>query len=466
MRGLLYAASAIHDNVVAFLGFKSAAGNCSYPWKTDTLAGLSESGNDRSGIQFGEDTAGVGSYWTSTPVQMAFYYDYQKSNFASASADSLYGDSVSNGVQCISIGGGPALGMLTGTLVTTSAGDLNGDGFNEREGAYVVKATNNQAQFILPALPDTCRYYPAFRVTNYISAEKPQFVYCYHLHHIGGSVPDTLTLLDGYNYNSYLNASTQELIMQMDSVFCDSTAFFISADKTLAVGMDRFNAAGGDGCDTIKWRTESENQNIGYYLYRRVKPAFFDSLAKAASRAPDSLLDDAASLVKQKTIASADTGWVRLNNQIIPGAPSGASVGPRDYLHIDARNIHDGILYEYKVIAVDYQNSSSTYGPAEAKPVSLGCRLKFALGNIYPNPFRKDGVHQVRPAGQDRRSSSIFTISRGKLIKRLLRPDKNFPAGFHSDHLGRPQRIKALPWPPAPTSAGSPWGNSPVRKSL
>ena len=365
---------------------------------------------------------------------MAFYFDYQTDNFSAAPWDTLHRDSVANGVQCIGTGGGPALGMLQGTLVTNSAGDLNNDGFNEREGAYIVQTANNEVQFILPAHKDTCRYHPAFRITNYLSTQKPQYVYCYHLHHIGGSTKDTLALLEGYDYNMYLNTVTQQLLLQMDSVFCDSTGFYLSPDKTLAVTMSKFVAAGGDACDTVRWRTESESQNLGYYLYRRIKPVFFDSLTKALvagnnAAVDDTEPDDPAPLFRQKTIVPADTGWVLLNKQLIPGAPSGASVGPRDYAHLDGNGVYNGVVYEYKIVSIDYTNKTGTYGPAEAKPMRL-LPQKFALGKIYPNPFRKITFIKFDLPVKTPVEMSIYNIQ-GKLIRRLLRPDKKYPAGFH-----------------------------------
>jgi hypothetical protein len=143
----------------------------------------------------------------------------------------------------------------------------------------------------------------------------------------------------------------------------------------------------------------------------------------------DTSLDDAALLFRNKTVVSADTGWVLVNSQIIPGAPSGVSVGPRDYVHVDGRNVYNGMVYEYKVVAVDYSNKTGTYGPAEARPGRL-LPVKFALAKIYPNPFRKITFIKFDLPVKTGVEMDIYNIQ-GKLIRRLLRPDKKFAAGFH-----------------------------------
>ena len=145
-------------------------------------------------------------------------------------------DTISSGVQFIGLDGGDALAMTTGSLTLDSDGDLNGDGFNEQEGAYIIQASNNTVHFKLPAEGDTCRYYPAFRITNYLAANKPQYVFAYR----GLAAGDTMALVEGYQYNCHLNQTDHELVMQIDSIFCDSVALFISSDQTLAVQMSLF----------------------------------------------------------------------------------------------------------------------------------------------------------------------------------------------------------------------------------
>jgi hypothetical protein len=362
---------------------------------------------------------------------MAFYYDFQRDDLGAGDAAS-YRDAVSNGVQCLKPSSEPeVLGIISaGTIVKTRQGDFNGDGFNESEGAYMIEAANNSVHFRLPANADTCRYYPVFHITNYLANQKPEYVTCYHPHAMGGTPPDTTVLIEGYDYNIYHNKTAHELVIQIDSVFCDSAIFWISSDKTLAVTMSRFNATGGDRCDTIRWRTESEQENLGYFIYRRIKPAFMDSLARSVTAATgDSVLDDVAQLYKRKTIVSADTGWQVLNSEIIPSASPGASQGPLEYQQIDSWNVYNEVVYEYKVIAVDYRNRTDEYGPAEARPHGIR-PLAFALWNNYPNPFRKLTNIKFDLPVASKVTLNVYNLQ-GRLIRRLIRPDRKYVAGYH-----------------------------------
>jgi hypothetical protein len=452
MRAIIRTGDTIHDNVFAGLGFKSGTqGACTYPWKGsgDTLANNTVSAVQTGVRLIGQDTVGLKRYWSGTPLEMAFYYDYQRDNLAVADT-AKYRDSVANGVQCIGIAGGAALGMTTGTLLSgagATTGDLNADGFNEREGAYVIRASNNSVLFTLPARKDTSRYFPVFRITNYMANQKPQYIYCYKLH--PASSADTMALIEGYEYNIYHNRTANELVIQIDSIIRDSTVYYISADRTLAVQMSRFGAAGGDGCDTVYWKTESENENLGYFLYRRIKPAFLDSLSKAVdSTAHDSTLDNAGALFKRKRIAYVDTGWIPVNKEIIPSASGGTAFGPTRYLHIDYRNVYNDVVYEYRIESIDFQNNSESYGPAEARPMGW-VPLKFALWGNYPNPFRKTTFIRFDLPVKSKVDIRIYNLQ-GRLIRRLVKPEKLLKIGRHRimwDGLGETgQPVAAGPY--------------------
>ncbi|MCU0609370.1 MAG: FG-GAP-like repeat-containing protein, partial [Chitinispirillaceae bacterium] len=228
-----------HDNVMALLGFRygGAQTASTYPWTgvaaTDTIADGSLA-STRTGQWFHNTPNPTGTPWSSAPLSMAFYYDFQRNDISTTgSTDQLYRDSVSNGVQGISISGiagGAALGMTTGSLLSggsATPGDFNADGFNESEGAYRISASSNTVRFTLPARNDTCRFYPVFRISNYTANERPQYFICYRTY--DGPGPDTIQLVEGTDYNIFHNKLGNELIVQVDSVFCDSTMFFLSS---------------------------------------------------------------------------------------------------------------------------------------------------------------------------------------------------------------------------------------------
>jgi hypothetical protein len=431
MRGGCYS-NYIHDYATAFLGFNYTTGSESYPFRSDTMTAFTTADNYRAGIRFSGDTvAGCGiARWGATPIQMALYFDYQRDNLTDKSTTSQYCDSVSNGVQCLAFPShSNVLGMKLGSIVTTSAGDLNQDGFNEREGAYMVQASNNAVLCTLLARNDTVRYNPVFHITNYLATQKPQYVFCYQTNPAEAGT-DTMMLIEGYEYNMYHNKTAHELVVQIDSVFRDSTIIYISSDRTLAVQLSRFDAIGGDGCDTVKWRTESENENLGYYLYRRIKPAFLDSLAKTTDTlADDTALDGAGVLFKRKTIGIKDTGWALVNMRIIPSLGGGTSFGPLEYRHIDYRDVYNDVVYEYKLEAVDYHSEREEYGPSEARPVGK-VPIRYALWGNYPNPLRKLTIIRYDLPAKTKVSINIYNLQ-GKLIRKLVKPDKALKRGYH-----------------------------------
>jgi hypothetical protein len=283
-------------------------------------------------------------------------------------------------------------------------------------------------QFKLPARNDTCRFRPAFRITAYTASRKPDYVYCYKT---DGS--NMLTLIDGYQYNSYVNRSTNELILQVDSVYCDTTIFFISADRTLAVSMAGFTAVAGDASVNLKWKTESEENNLGFFLYRRIKPQFLDSvsrLADSSARQQDTTEDQTAHmLVKTRKIGVKDTSWVPVNGKIIYGAMSGVSYGKREYSWLDKR-VQNDVEYEYKLVAVDFNNKKDAYDKyAIAKPVHL-LPLVYALWGNFPNPFRQQTIMKYDLPIKTKVMLNIYNMQ-GRLVRQVVHPDKVMKPGFY-----------------------------------
>ncbi|MFW6254995.1 MAG: T9SS type A sorting domain-containing protein, partial [Chitinivibrionales bacterium] len=412
--GVLYSDD-FPDYSVSWLTMKNADGYHPQPFDSDTLFSISD--QYRAGVGFFESS--LPEIWNSSKLETVVYLDMQHTNM-----DNLFIDSVGNGVQYIGMHGGDALHMNTGTLlsgVNAEEGDLNQDGFNEQEGAYCIEAENNTVNFRIPAHGDTCRFNPAFRITNYYAATKPQYVHAY-------TASDTATLLEGYQYNAYYNRANHELIIQIDSIFCDTTSIYISSDISLAVQMSSFGALPGDGCDTIYWRTESEQENLGYFIHRRIQPSYFDSLSSRA----DSSESPAVALYKSKKIAAIDTGWIRINPDIIPGAESGVSHGSRDYLYVDD-DVHNNVMYEYRLEAFDFDNVAEIVSPVVQVMPMPRLPLKYRLMPNYPNPFRGITAIRFELPEKSRVSLSIFNMQ-GRLIRRLITPENIIPAGSHSTH--------------------------------
>lgn len=433
-RGINIYSQDFPDFAVAWLSMKNTSANQAFPFDADTMG--SSRDQYRTGFEFCQFTSSPAK-WTSalSPIQTCQYIDFHTTLMNTATMDS-----VANGVQFTRFASRRALSMITGTLDSTTVGDFsdgiftggdnNGDGFNEMEGAYILGASNNTVKFVLPAHGDTCRFYPAFRITGYTAVNRPEYVYLYH----GQSAGDSIALLEGYQFNSYVNRSTHELLLQLDTIFCDSVGIYISSDKTLAVKMSSFEARSGNRCDSLLWRTESEQANLGYRIERRIQPAFFDSVYASFVLQDTGLQhagngDDASLLVKQRQISAMDTGWVVITKTLVPGAPSGASYGPRDYCYVD-RNLFNGVLYEYRLVAVDYSRSEETHGPVAAMPKRI-VPVRFMLGNNYPNPFRYSTQILFTLPVESAVSLNIYTLQ-GRLVRHLVRPDRKLTADFHT----------------------------------
>jgi hypothetical protein len=217
--------------------------------------------------------------------------------------------------------------------------------------------------------------------------------------------------------------------MQFDSVFCDSAGIYISADKTLAVTISELLAKGGVLSDTIRWQTESEQENLGFYVYRRIKPEFLDSINTIINNNPlETKFGRAGVLVKSRAVNTSDTQWVKITEQLIPGAVAGASVGPRKYEMVDSL-VYDSLVYEYRLKAIDFENRDRLYGPVKAMPISL-IKLIFRLGRNFPNPFRGYTVIQFTLPEATPICLDIYDLQ-GRLIKQLIKKDQPYTAGMH-----------------------------------
>jgi autotransporter-associated beta strand protein len=406
------------DYVVAVLGCKNNdtsalsinAGIYKQPYDgaNDTMSHLGW--DSAAGVQFDDQSDHPNPKWDKIPFEIAAYLDLQRTSVTAG-----YIDSIADAVQHFP---NPALTMTTGSLNKHSWGDLDTNGFSEGEGAYVVGATNNTVQFTLlaAAADSSCRVNPAFRITGYTGATAPPYVI------VGGTL-----LTSGYGYNEYLNKAKQEAIVQLNQTICSNTTVFISYDKTLAVTMDRFEAAPGDRNDTLQWRTESESQNLGFYLYRRVKPSFLDSLIAKGAAAPKAdtsadAPDDAAYCLGKKLVTQDDTVFRLVNtNGMVMGAPQGKSYGPRVYRFVDYR-VYNGIRYEYSLEAVDFNQSRSLYKDyANVMPARFVPK-EFELHGNFPNPFR--AVTMIRFALPVKTKVDLYVFSlEGRLVRRLVDHD-------------------------------------------
>ena len=438
-RGGIRGSTTIQDFAAAFLSARQGSTYwVQHPYHglgTDTVKWVSNNatGNHYAGVRYQGGLVG-GNLWSNgnLPFQMAYYQDISRSSIGTNTGI----DSVGRGVQNfehpvaasttahpITFGTGA---LLSGS--TATAGDLDTNGFNEREGAYVIDATgcSNTVQFTLKAngpanggTVDSCRFYPAFRIKGYYAATPPQYVFV-----------NSVLKTSGYDYNVYLNKTNQEVVIQFNQVYCSSTTFYISYGITLAVTMTNFKGLSGDRNDTLRWRTESEQENLGFYIYKRIKPSFMDSLvARHASAQADTASGDNALLcLRKKLISTDDTVWKQLNNRIIPGAAGGISSGPRNYSLVDY-DVNNDIEYEYRLESVDFNDKHDAYpGYADVRPGRI-LPMIFDLRPNYPNPFR--ALTMIRYAVPVKTRVDLFVYNlQGRLIRKLVDASRLEP-GFY-----------------------------------
>ncbi len=121
--------------------------------------------------------------------------------------------------------------------------------------------------------------------------------------------------------------------------------------KALSVGLSTFYASAGNGQATLYWSTESEVNNLGYYLLRSTDGVNFE----------------------------------RVNQNLIAGY--GTSDTRHDYSYVD-KGLDNGVTYIYKVVDVDMAGVQTAHGPITVTPqASSGVPSEYALSQNYPNPF-------------------------------------------------------------------------------
>jgi hypothetical protein len=251
--------------------------------------------------------------------------------------------------------------------------------------------------------------------------------------------------------------------MQFNRTYAPGThTFFISHKAGLAVTLRSFEAKSGEGVDTLQWSTESEMENLGFSVYRRmasaedqidtalaggvkvagagIANALIDAarsavaakaaarLAKAQAKANAANSVDSLSLTAQEdTLPSLNLtaeeltllGYEKINSKLIPGAKGGTSSTTQNYQFID-RTAAFGIMYEYLLEAVDFSGTRQQYGPRLARPFNI---LTTELYANYPNPFNPITTLHFSLKEKAKVSLVIYD-GKGRVVRTLLRPEK------------------------------------------
>ena len=232
------------------------------------------------------------------------------------------------------------------------------------------------------------------------------------------------------------------MLIQLDTVLCADTKIYMSADRDLAVTLSDFYGHPGDGCDSLFWRTESESDNLGFNLYRRIVPLYLDSVKKVVeSTLPDSLLDNGQLLFRMGVIGYRDTLWVKVFNELIPAAGTGTSQGPNDYLAID-NQVYNDVLYEYTLIIVSRKGRSEQYGLTQVKPQIILPR-EFAIYQNFPNPIVRFTFFRFDVPKKASISLNVYNL-KGQTVARIIKPNRIYKPGRYKvrwdcvNEAGRP----------------------------
>jgi|GEM_PF-5890390 len=151
-------------------------------------------------------------------------------------------------------------------------------------------------------------------------------------------------------------------------------------DISLPVELTSFAAANNGQGVTLVWTTGSEDENLGFYLYR-----------------------------------SHDGGasFDRITPTIIPGAGSSASA---HFYQFDDVNVTNGETYQYKLSDVDARGKVSYHDPVT---ITVKKVTAFSLEANYPNPFNAGTVIRFALPSDSRVSLIVYDIA-GRQVRTLV----------------------------------------------
>jgi hypothetical protein len=155
----------------------------------------------------------------------------------------------------------------------------------------------------------------------------------------------------------------------------------------LSVGLSTFYASAGDGQATLYWSTQSEVNNLGFYLLRSEDGANYE----------------------------------RVNQELISG--QGTSEVRHDYRYVD-KGLVNGVTYNYKVVDVDMAGVRTSHGPIQVTPqASSGVPSEYALSQNYPNPFNAQTAISYAIPTASHVSLKVFNVL-GEEVRTLVDADQ------------------------------------------
>ncbi|MBN2356399.1 S8 family serine peptidase [candidate division KSB1 bacterium] len=151
-------------------------------------------------------------------------------------------------------------------------------------------------------------------------------------------------------------------------------------DIALPVELNRFEATDTGRCVLLKWTTQSEDENLGFHLYRS---------------------------------EGATDNFVQITGSLIPGA--GTTQNVHHYIYEDY-GVDKGKRYYYKLMDVNYRGRVTYHGPIA---VAVAPPEVFALQQNYPNPFNPS-TRIAFSLPRNARTSLIVYNLQGQVIRTLF----------------------------------------------
>ncbi|MBN1996348.1 T9SS type A sorting domain-containing protein [candidate division KSB1 bacterium] len=165
-----------------------------------------------------------------------------------------------------------------------------------------------------------------------------------------------------------------------------------SGDITLPVELSTFSATPQTGSIRLNWTTASEQNNLGFNIYRSKDEEKFE----------------------------------KINGELIRGA--GTSSDQHNYSFVDNRIQESGVFY-YKLEQKDINGFTEWHGPISVElDESFLVPTEFILSQNYPNPFNPKTIIRYGLAAPTHVKLEIYNM-RGQVIATLVNAYQ--PAGFY-----------------------------------
>jgi hypothetical protein len=163
-----------------------------------------------------------------------------------------------------------------------------------------------------------------------------------------------------------------------------------SGDNQLPVNLSSFTATYIDCSSILNWTTQSENNNLGWNVYRG----------------------------ETETALENNTSICLNNSGLIPGA--GTTTEPTDYQFTDEYDVTVGQTYWYWLESVDGGGGTENYGPVtltvpEEEPVPELLQKSFLCSN-YPNPFNPETKIEFSIKENETGTLTIYNV-KGQLLE-------------------------------------------------